>query len=385
MPTTCAVASSEHPIAVQAAGEAAEGVAQRLGEAPDLALLFVTAPHVASFGAAVDAVRDLVKPRALAAITAVSVVGGPRELEQRPAVSLFGARFDGADGADRPVALRLPAGNADLAVQQLAEAGIDPHGPHRILVLLPDPFTFPVEEFLEALHKWAPGITVVGGMASAARAPGGNRLALDGDVFVDGAVAVLLPVGVATSAIVSQGCRPIGDPMVVTKADGTLVEELASEPALPKLMKLITSFSESDRALAAQGLHLGRVVDEGKENHERGDFLVRNVLGAIKDRAALAVGDEIGVGTTVQFQVRDAESADEDLKALLADRTASGALLFTCNGRGTHLFGTPDHDAALVDAMASGATAGMFCAGEVGPVGGRAFVHGFTASILLFD
>jgi small ligand-binding sensory domain FIST len=199
-------------------------------------------------------------------------------------------------------------------------------------------------------------------------------------------VGFVLPPEVATSVIVSQGCRPIGRPMAVTGATANLVESLASEPALPLLLRLIESLDPDDRSLAAAGLHFGRVVDERADTFGPGDFLIRNVLGAVRERNAVAVGDEPPVGTTVQFQVRDAVAADEDLRAMLADATGDAALVFTCNGRGQRLFGEPDHDARVVhDALGSPALAGMFCAGEIGPVGGRSFVHGFTASVLLFS
>ena len=132
-------------------------------------------------------------------------------------------------------------------------------------------------------------------------------------------------------------------------------------------------------------MHLGRVIDEHKLDFERGDFLIRGVLGADPDSGALAVGDELEIGATVQFQVRDAVSADDDLRAMLAGREADGALVFTCNGRGIGLFGAPDHDASVVSELTgSPALAGMFCAGELGPIGGRTFLHGFTASMALF-
>ena len=127
------------------------------------------------------------------------------------------------------------------------------------------------------------------------------------------------------------------------------------------------------------------VVDEHKADFERGDFLVRNVLGGDQDSGTVVVGDEVTVGQTVQFQVRDAAAADEDLRELLSGVDASAALVFTCNGRGQHLFGTPDHDAGVVDLLLGPLpTSGAFCAGEIGPVGGRNFLHGFTASIALF-
>jgi small ligand-binding sensory domain FIST len=256
----------------------------------------------------------------------------------------------------------------------------------RTLVLLADPFSMPVEAFLDAAPESYPGLRVIGGLASAARGPGGNRLVLDGDLFTDGAVGALLPVRDTLHAVVSQGCRPIGSPMTVTKSDGRVIYELAGRPALERLVELLENLDPDERELAQRGIHLGRVIDEHKIEFDRGDFLVRTVLGGDRDVGAIAVGDEVDIGATVQFQVRDATSADLDLRELMAGRRAHGALVFTCNGRGTHLFGRPDHDAQVVNAHVEGdATAGMFCAGEVGPIGDRSFLHGFTASILLFQ
>ena len=206
----------------------------------------------------------------------------------------------------------------------------------------------------------------------------------DHDVRSDGAVLVVLR-GVEVDTVVSQGCRPIGDPMIVTAGEGRIARELAGRPALERVQDVLRSLSPDDLQLAQRGLHVGRVVDESKVRFERGDFLVRTVLGADSSNGAVAFGDEIEVGATVQLHVRDAASADEDLRHLMAGRAADGALVFTCNGRGTHLFGVPDHDAIVVnDALGSVPIAGMSCAGEVGPVGGRSYMHGFTASIALF-
>jgi len=196
---------------------------------------------------------------------------------------------------------------------------------------------------------------------------------------------VLLDPEVRVETVVSQGCRPIGQPFTVTRAEGNVVYELGGRPALERLMAMVDELSPEDRSLAARGLHVGMAIDERKIEPERGDFLVRNVLGADRAVGAVAVGDTVGIGQMLQFQARDAVSADEDLRALMAGRRAEGALVFTCNGRGTHLFGVPDHDAAVVvDQLDTAAVAGMFCAGEVGPVGGRNFLHGFTASVALF-
>ncbi|MBA2281732.1 MAG: FIST C-terminal domain-containing protein [Acidimicrobiia bacterium] len=379
--TSCAAGLSAHPLATQATGEVLGEVLERIGEAPDLAVLFASTAHTGAVEDIVATVRQILRPGVLVGCTSASVVGGAQEIEDAPALSLFAARFGGAGPAE-PVRLQAFPGADGLAIWGLPEVGPEP----RTLVLLTDPFSFPADQLLDGLAEGDGALTVLGGLAAGARGPGGNRLVLDGAVHDDGAVGVLLPAGLATTTVVSQGCRPIGDPMVVTRSEGTLLDELASEPALPRLQRLIGELTDAERTLASRGLHIGRVVDERKATFGRGDFLVRNVLGAVRERDAVAVGDEIEIGTTVQFQVRDAVSADDDLRALLGGSEAAGALLFTCSGRGTHLFGRPHHDAALVDATTPGsATAGMACAGEIGPVGGRAFLHGFTASVLLFD
>ncbi len=222
-------------------------------------------------------------------------------------------------------------------------------------------------------------------MASAAAHPSGNRLVLDDDMRTGGAVGVFVD-GLAVETVVSQGCRPIGRPFTVTGADGNAVLGLGGQPALARLQELATEATEEERELLRRGLQVGVVVDEHQVDFSRGDFLIRNVLGADPDAGSITVGDQVEMGQTLQFQVRDRAAADEDLRALLNARQAAGALLFTCNGRGRHLFGTPDHDAGTVaELLGPLATAGAFCAGELGPVGGRNFLHGFTASLALFS
>jgi small ligand-binding sensory domain FIST len=256
------------------------------------------------------------------------------------------------------------------------------------LFLMADPFTFPVEAFIDWVAQAHPGLPVIGGMASAARGPGGNRLVLDNSVRVGGAVGAILGPGVELAAVVSQGCRPVGHPLAVTRAEGNVVYELGGQPALERLVDLARrELAERDVALInAGGLHLGRVIDEHKAEFGRGDFLVRNVIGADRSAGAIAVNDVVELGTTVQFHLRDAVAADEDLRTMLDGRHADAALMFTCNGRGTRLFGAPHHDAgALAETLGEIPMAGFFAAGELGPVGGRNFLHGFTASIALLQ
>ena len=376
MPFTAAL--SEHPVPATAVGEVAGQVLEKLGAAPDLAVLFVTPPHAGALEDAATALSDVLRPGTLIGCAAVSVVGTGREVERQPAVSLWAGRF----GPVEPVRLSaIRTGEGFTFDGWPDETPFEPSA----LLLLADPFTFPVQELYDELGRRHPGLRVVGGNASAAAGPGGNRLVLDRTVHTSGAVGALLGPGVEIDTVVSQGCRPIGRPYIVTKAERNYVLELAGSPALERLVQMTTEgMPEEDIDLIDHGLHLGQVIDESKLDYERGDFLVRNVLGADQANGAIAVDDLVPVGATVQFHVRDAASADEDLRQLLAGREADAALMFTCNGRGIHLFGTPDHDAMVLDERIGVPVAGFFAAGEFGPVGGRNFVHGFTASIALF-
>lgn len=367
-------ALSEHPVTALAVGEVVGQVLEAVGEAPDLALLFVTPPHGGAIDDAAAAVRATLAPATLLGCTAESVVGNGREVENEPAVALWAGRV----GPVTPIRLdvaRTPDGLAVLGWPD--EAPGDATG----LLLLADPFTFPADAVIGQIE-----LPVVGGMASAARGPGGNRLVLDGGVHTTGAVGALLGPTARLGTVVSQGCRPVGEPLVVTRAERNMLYELAGKPALERLTELFNAAGADDKRLLAAGLHIGRVIDEHQLEFQRGDFLVRNVLGGDRETGAIAVGDEVEVGSTIQFHVRDADTADEDLRSLLAGECAEGALLFTCNGRGTRLFGAPDHDAEVVSEALDGAPlAGFFAAGELGPVGGRNFLHGFTASLALFE
>ena len=376
--TAFAAAISEHPITATAVGEVVGHVLEQLGEEPpDLALLFVTAPHGGAIEDAAAAVRATLAPGTLLGCTAESVLAGHREVEGDAAVALWAGRT----GAVTPFHLELtPTPDGHTLTGWPSAIPDDTRG----LLLIPDPFSFPTDGFLERFGEMRPGLPVVGGMASAARGPGQNRLVIDERTTDRGAVGALLGPGVDVVTVVSQGCRPVGRPFVVTSAERNIVHELAGKPALERLQDLARELPVEDRQLLASGLHLGQVIDESKADFDRGDFLIRNVLGADPDTGAIAVGDVVDVGSTVQFQVRDALSADEDLRGLLADRRADAALLFTCNGRGTRLFGEPHHDADVVaTSLEEAPVAGMFCAGELGPVGGKNFLHGFTASVVL--
>jgi small ligand-binding sensory domain FIST len=186
--------------------------------------------------------------------------------------------------------------------------------------------------------------------------------------------------------VVSQGCRPVGQPFVVTRAEHNIIYELGGRSAVERLQEVAAALPDDDRELLADMVQIGRVIDESKLDFGPGDFLVRQVVGADPSSGALRVGDIVSVGSTAQFQVRDAASADLDLRRMVGGHDAEAALVFTCNGRGTNLFPQPDHDASVVsDSLAGAPVAGMFCAGELGPIGRHNFMHGFTASVVLLS
>ena len=383
-PPRFAAAVSEHPVASHAVGEVAGEVMEHFGgDDPDLVVCFASPHFVGAMEDLAFALGNLLEPQVMVGATAVAVVGGAREVEEGPGLAVFAAAL--------PDAQLTPAA---FGVEQTADGAAISGWPDldhlpSTLFLLADPFSFPVDGFLRRLNDDAVGdggtrLQVIGGAASAARGPGGNRLALGSQVTSSGAVGVFVD-GVDVRTVVSQGCRPVGHPYVVTRSEGNRIEELAGRPAIERVQDTASEASEDDRSLMRAGLHLGVVVDEHQTDFLRGDFLVRNVLGGDPATGAIVVGDDVTVGQTVQFQVRDAAAADEDLRELLSGTDAEAALLFTCNGRGRRFFGVPDHDAGVLDQLLGPLpVAGAFCAGEVGPVGGRNFLHGFTASVALF-
>ena len=383
MAVSVSVGVSDQLDPVEAFDRAASEAARALGGPCHLALIFVGAPHLAHAKAILATVHERLEPRALIGCGAGGVLGGGRELETGPGAAVWALSAPQARIATHH--LQAEPGDGGIAVRGLP----DPEGLGDVLFLLADPYTFSAEALLESLNAERPGMPVLGGLASAAAA-GSASLFRDGDVLAGGAVAASLG-GVGVIPCVSQGATPVGPEMTITASDGNVIAELASKPAIERLREAIGDLGPRQQTLAAQGLMLGIVIDENQPAYERGDFLVRPILGADPDSGSLAVGDRVRIGQTVRMHVRDGATADEDLRQALqaqalalGDEGAAGALLFTCNGRGSHMFDVPDHDATALDDALGVPTAGFFCAGEIGPVGGRNFLHGFTATIAVF-
>jgi small ligand-binding sensory domain FIST len=361
---------------------------------PSLAVLFASAHFLAVAQDLVAAIAEQTGPLPLIGCVGEAVAGGGREVESEPAVSLWLGADLGPVETFAMEFIRTTSGGAYGGYQFPREAA----GAH---LMICDPFTFPADGLLAHLNEQRPGAMVMGGLASAGLAGAGlasaglgprqSRMFLDGRVLSRGAVGVHLPHA-EVHPLVAQGCRPVGDAYIITRAEGSVILELAGRPPLVRLREMAAALPGRDQELLVQGLQLGVVIDEYRAEPGQGDFLIRGVVGADSDSGAIAVGDEIQVGQTVQFHVRDAASADADLRralerelVALGGRRPAGALLFTCNGRGSRLFAEPDHDAGLIAAMLGDIPlAGFFCAGELGPVGGQSFLHTFTASLALF-
>jgi small ligand-binding sensory domain FIST len=336
----------------EAARRAVEQATETLGGVPaDLAVLFVSSHFLPAADALVATVAAEAGFPPLIGCVAEAVLGQGREVESEPAVSLWLGAGLGPVETFSMEFLRTPAGGAFCGYN--FEGGVH--------LMLCDPYSFPVDSLLSHLNEHVPGALVMGGVASGASRAGQGGLFLGDRVLSGGGVGVRLADATAVRLLVSQGCRPVGDPYTVTRAD----------------------------QLLANGAQIGVVIDEYKVDRGPGDFLIRGLMGIDPQSGALAIGDEATPGQTVQFHVRDAHTADEDLRRTLEEglggHPVSGALLFTCNGRGSRLFSQPDHDAGLLARVAGDVpVGGFFCGGELGPVGGKNFLHGFTASIAAF-
>jgi small ligand-binding sensory domain FIST len=364
--------------AVEAAREACAAI--RGGDV-DLAYLFLSPQHLEDAPAAVHKVSEELGPRHLIGCVSQGVLAGAHEVEATPAVAVWAASLPGAE-------VELFHATAGEAEDGYEVAGFPDVRDANLVTLLVDPFTFPTGPFLAVLNEEHPSVPIVGGIATGGGAPGAQALILGNEIFDEGAVGAALS-GVTVVSAVSQGCSAIGEDAVITQAEGNVVFELAGRPALERLRSEIMGLSPGRQRLAAQGILAGIVIDENRSEYRRGDYLMRALLGADEESGALAIGESVRVGQTLRFHVRDAASADEDLDEVLAQALdgakAAGALLFTCNGRGTNMFEQPDHDAAAVSrALGLPAVAGMFCGGEIGSVGGKTFVHGFTATTAIF-
>ncbi len=369
--------------------EAGRAVAEQTSEAlqgagADLAFLFLSGAHLAAPEAVVESVQDPLSPGTLLGCGAGGVIGDRRELESGTAVAMWAAAFDGGE------LIPFHAG-ADMDAEPPELAGHPSRNQLRALIVLADPGSFPGDAFLRQLALQSPGVPVLGGLASGGTADGSGLLISEKGIVEGGAVGVGL-AGIDVLPCVSQGAAPLGPELTVTAGQGNVIDELAGRPALETLQRVVAQLAGREQALIAGGVLIGIVVDANKVEYEQGDFLVRGIAGADPASGRVVVAADVHEGQVIRLHARDARSADEDLRRqlrlradALSEEGPAGALLFSCNGRGAAMFGACDHDAVAVDeALAGAPAAGFFAAGEIGPVGARSFLHGFTATVAVF-
>jgi len=357
------------------------------GATPDAAFVFASPTYGPAVATAGRRIRERLRAKHVIGCTGFGVCETAGEIDEGPALSVLLASLPGVELSTfslRQDQLVTMTRAEDLRAAVGFASSVKPS-----FVLLADPFTIDADLILERLEEAYPGAVAAGGMASGATRPGGHVLFRDGRAPRFGAVGLAI-VGIPIRHVVSQGCRPVGRRFVITKCVENKILSLSGRPALPTIQETIAAMSESDRELAQTSLLFGRVMHEAQAEFGRGDFLIRNFVGTAPEEDAVLVDSKVRVGQTVQLQLRDGATATDDLDETLARATVEGgparaALLFSCAGRGKRLFDVPDHDVAAVRrSYGDIPIAGFFCNGEIGAVGPRNFVHGFTASLAVF-
>ena len=390
-----ALAECAHSVRATLASNANAGAGSDAGAnaAPDLAVVFAASEYADDYADLPDIVGELLGPQALlVGCSGGGIIGGGAEIEQEPAVSLTVASLPGVN--IRPV--RLEAGDLpslDAPPDDWHDAlGVNPADQPQF-VLLADPMSFPAQEFLLGMDYAYPAAAKIGGLASAGQGARQNGLFLGADYHDSGAVGVALSGNIIVETVVAQGCRPIGEPMRITRSDRNFLVELDEHPPIDVLRSIYQRAGQRDRDLMQHSLFLGVVMDALIDRPQQGDFLIRNVMGMDQRSGVLAIGEMLKEGQLVQFHLRDAETSADDLSAVLEryamenrENPAHGALLFSCLGRGKYLYGKPNHDTEVFHDKvgASVPLGGFFCNGEIGPVSGVTFLHGYTSSFGIF-
>jgi len=366
--------------------------AQLLAPEVSLGLVFMSPnffPHAAQ---ALEVLRVHAKIPLLAGCSSHGLIAGAEEIEKSSGLvlalySLPGATVKGVHFSQAQV---TEAATEEESYWPL-ELGVDPRRTNGWLAFV-DPFHIDSESWIRTWNRAFTGIPVFGGLASGTFPDPLTQIYLNGEVFEEGGVAVAIGGDVELTGVISQGCTPIGETWTLTRVEQNLIHNIGNRPAYSVLAETFQKLPPDEQRKAQGNLFIGLVVNEYLDEFHRGDFLVRNLIGGDPKSGVLAVGAMPRTGQTMQFQRRDADAATEDMNELLehskeklAGATVYGGCLCCCNGRGQHLFGRANHDVELIQhALGPLGLAGFFCNGEIGPVGAKNYLHGFTASLALF-
>lgn len=355
-----------------------------------LGLVFISPKYFPQAKQILEILRVHAQIPVLAGCSSQSLIVGEQELEQNAGLTLALYALPGADVkafhfTEEQVEEANGPGYWPL------ETGIERNQTNGWLVFI-DPFHLDSETWLRTWNEAYAPLPVMGGLASGDYSEQSTQIYLSGEVFEEGGVAISIGGNVKLAGVTSQGCTPIGDTWTLTKVDQNIIHEIGNRPAYEVLAETFNTLSPEDQKSARGNLFIGLVVNEYLDEFHRGDFLIRNLLGADPNSGSIAVGALPRMGQTVQFQRRSADAATEDMNELLArtkhelgHATIYGGCLCCCNGRGQNMFGKPNHDAQMVQQrLGPFGLAGFFCNGEIGPIGERNFLHGYTASLALF-
>jgi small ligand-binding sensory domain FIST len=383
---------SELPVLEQAIDECINGLLNSLGDdRPDLAVVFASPHYESDYDKVVRLINERLGPIQIFGCSGGGIIGDGVEVEQRPGISITGASLPGVeivefhlDGETLP---DLDAGPSSWEELLGVSSSQEPQ-----FVVLADPFSFPVQNLLMGMDFAFAQSTKIGGLASGANHQGGNALFLKDQMHNSGAIGLALHGNITVDTVVAQGCRPIGQLMHITESRQNLLLGLDGQAPLNVLKELFQTMNERDQALMQNSLFLGVVMDEFLDSPKQGDFLIRNVVGMDARTGTLAIGETLKEGQMVQFHLRDADTSTEDLTAVLErfaidnrENQVQGALLFSCLGRGQYLYGRPNHDSDIFhEKLGEIPLGGFFCNGEIGPVSGTTFLHGYTSSFGIF-
>jgi small ligand-binding sensory domain FIST len=384
-----ASAISTHPSALEAIDDCSQHIRRRLGQGvePHLILLFVS-PHYHDEWErrGTDLVRRF--PQAtIIGCSGAGVIGAGQEEESSPAISLTAGHLPHVKIASFHIpAHDMPSPDAPPDAWH-AQVGVPPEVSPQFLLLI-EPFSTPSDAVLEGLDFAFPASVKIGGLASGGLRPGSHALFLNDRIHFEGVVGVALSGNLIIDTVVAQGCRPVGHPMRITKAEGSQLLSVDDERPMVALQRLYEQLSPSDQSLVRRNLFLGIAMDPLQEHTELGDFLIRNLVGGDPDLGTLIVGAALSEGQIVQFHIRDAVTSREDLTRCLEGyvaqargQPAEGAVLFSCTGRGQGLYGQPNHDSDLFQGLVGELPlGGFFSNGEIGPVGGSTYLHSYTSS-----
>jgi small ligand-binding sensory domain FIST len=365
------------------------------GRSPDLGILFVSNTFASEYPRLLPLVAEKISIKHLIGCSGGGIVGEGRELEQLPALSLLVANLPNVQIETFHIVeeelpdLDSPPDRWQTLIK--ADAREQPG-----FVILADPFSFPITDFLRGLDFAYPSAIKVGGLASSGGL-GANALFCDDSndgykLHRQGLVGVALQGDITIDAVVAQGCRPIGQPLQVSECDRNIILSLDDKSPLEVLQDVVSELSPADRDLAQHSLFIGVVMNEFKLMPEQGDFLIRNIIGVDPKTGAIAVGDRMRPGQRIQLHLRDAKASEEDLEEALIryhgqvdPSQPSAAVMFSCLGRGERLYGKPNFDSILFSKhMGKIPLGGFFCSGEIGPVGGTTFLHGYTSAFGIF-